>query len=59
MYHDILPEKEVLFDLTPEELESHFKYIQEQVLTPISLDFLLEHLQKGIPYWTAKIDNGK
>ncbi|WP_107666372.1 polysaccharide deacetylase family protein [Cyanothece sp. BG0011] len=49
MYHDILPKKEVFFDVTPEELENHFKYIREQGLTPISLDFLLEHLQKGIP----------
>ncbi|MDJ0661225.1 MAG: polysaccharide deacetylase family protein [Crocosphaera sp.] len=49
MYHDILPRKEVFFDVTPEELESHFQYIQEQGLTPISLDLLLEHLQKGIP----------
>lgn len=49
MYHDILPKKEVFFDVTPEELESHFKYIQEQGLTPISLDLLLDHLQKGIP----------
>ncbi|MDJ0728459.1 MAG: polysaccharide deacetylase family protein [Crocosphaera sp.] len=48
MYHDILPKKEVFFDVTPEELENHFKYIQEQGLTPISLDLLLEHLQKGI-----------
>ena len=49
MYHDILPEKEVFFDVTPQELEAHFKYIQEQGLTPISIDLLLEHLQKGIP----------
>ncbi|WP_035799219.1 polysaccharide deacetylase family protein [Crocosphaera chwakensis] len=48
MYHDILPRKEVFFDVTPEELESHFKYIQEQGLTPISLDLLLKHLQTGI-----------
>lgn len=49
MYHDILPKKEVFFDVTPEELENHFKYIQEKGLTPISLDLLLDHLQKGIP----------
>ncbi|GBF80856.1 polysaccharide deacetylase family protein [Aphanothece sacrum] len=49
MYHDILPRKEVFFDVTPEELEAHFKYIQEQGLTPISPDLLLAHLQKGIP----------
>lgn len=49
MYHDILPQKEVFFDVTPQELEAHFKYIQEQGFTPISIDLLLEHLQKGIP----------
>ncbi|MEA5508667.1 polysaccharide deacetylase family protein [Crocosphaera sp. UHCC 0190] len=49
MYHDILPRKEVFFDVTPEELEAHFKYIQEQGLTPISIDLLLDHLQKGVP----------
>ncbi|WP_287139682.1 polysaccharide deacetylase family protein, partial [Crocosphaera sp.] len=49
MYHDILPRKEVFFDVTPEELENHFKYIQKQGLTPISIDLLLDHLQKGNP----------
>ncbi|HAC62761.1 MAG TPA: polysaccharide deacetylase [Cyanothece sp. UBA12306] len=47
MYHDILPRKEVFFDVTPEELESHFQLIKDQGMTPISADLLLEHLQKG------------
>lgn len=49
MYHDILPKKEVFFDVTPQELEAHFKLIQAQGITPISVDLLLEHLQKGVP----------
>ncbi len=40
--------KSFLMSLT-QELEAHFKYIQEQGFTPISIDLLLEHLQKGIP----------
>jgi poly-beta-1,6-N-acetyl-D-glucosamine N-deacetylase len=49
MYHDILPKKEVFFDVTPEELERHFQLIQEQGATPISLDWLISHLRTGIP----------
>lgn len=49
MYHDILPQKEVFFDVTPEELEEHFKLIQDQGLTPISLNLLIAHLRSGIP----------
>lgn len=49
MYHDILAEKEVFFDVTPEELEADFKLIQEQGLTPVSLPQLVEHLQTGKP----------
>ncbi len=49
MYHDILPQKEVFFDVTPEELEAHFQFIREQGMTPISPDWLLAHLQTGIP----------
>ncbi|MEA5621049.1 polysaccharide deacetylase family protein [Cronbergia sp. UHCC 0137] len=49
MYHDILPEKEVFFDVTPTELEEHFKLIKEQGVTPISLDQLMIHLQTKIP----------
>jgi biofilm PGA synthesis lipoprotein PgaB len=49
MYHDIVAEKEVFFDVTPEELEAHFQLIREQGATPISLDWLISHLRTGIP----------
>ncbi|MBV6627093.1 MAG: polysaccharide deacetylase family protein [Rivularia sp. (in: Bacteria)] len=49
MYHDILPKKEVFFDVTPEELESQFQLIKSQGLTPISLDQLVIHLRTGSP----------
>lgn len=47
MYHDILPEKEVFFDVTLEELRYDFELIQDYGLTPISLDQLMMHLQTG------------
>ncbi len=49
MYHDILPKKEVFFDVTPEELEAHFQKIKEAGLTPISPDALYAHLRTGVP----------
>ncbi len=49
MYHDILPEKKVSFDVTPAELEAHFQAIQKNGMTPIRLDQLVEHLKTGIP----------
>jgi poly-beta-1,6-N-acetyl-D-glucosamine N-deacetylase len=49
MYHDILPKKEVFFDVTPEELEEHFELLKENGVTPISLDQLMTHLQTGVP----------
>lgn len=49
MYHDIIARKEVFFDVTPEEIEGHFKLIQKNGMTPISLDQLVEHLKTGIP----------
>jgi peptidoglycan/xylan/chitin deacetylase (PgdA/CDA1 family) len=49
MYHDVLPEKEVFFDVTIEEFEADLQFIQENGLTPISLDQLLRHLNSGIP----------
>jgi peptidoglycan/xylan/chitin deacetylase (PgdA/CDA1 family) len=49
MYHDILPQKEVFFDVTPQELASHLELIRVQKLTPISLAQLLTHLSTGIP----------
>ncbi len=49
MYHDILPQKKVFFDVTPTELENHFQLIKSQQATPISLDQLIIHLRTGIP----------
>ncbi|MEM1369080.1 MAG: polysaccharide deacetylase family protein [Cyanobacteria bacterium P01_H01_bin.15] len=47
MYHDILPEKEVFFDVTPEELAEHFDAIREAGMTPIDIDWLMAHLRSG------------
>lgn len=49
MYHDILPQKQVFFDVTPQELEAHFQLIQSNQMTPISLSQLVTHLQTGLP----------
>jgi ABC-type Zn uptake system ZnuABC Zn-binding protein ZnuA len=49
MYHDILPKKQVFFDVTPEELEQHLRLLKENGITPISLDQLVTHLQTGLP----------
>lgn len=49
MYHDILTEKEVFFDVTPEELAAHFEQIEAAGLTPISLEKLVDHLRTGAP----------
>ncbi len=49
MYHDIIAEKQVFFDVTPQEFESALQLIQTNGLTPISLDQLVEHLKTGIP----------
>jgi poly-beta-1,6-N-acetyl-D-glucosamine N-deacetylase len=49
MYHDVLSEKEVFFDITPEQLEADFQLIRDSGLTPISLDQLVMHLRTGLP----------
>jgi peptidoglycan/xylan/chitin deacetylase (PgdA/CDA1 family) len=49
MYHDIVPEKQVFFDVTPQEFEAHLQLIKEQGLTPVSLDALVTHLRTGLP----------
>jgi len=49
MYHDIRPDKQVFFDVTPEEFEHHLKLIQEKGLTPITMDQLVIHLRTGLP----------
>ena len=49
MYHDILPEKQVFFDVTPGEFEQHLQLIRDRGLTPISLEQLTTHLRTGLP----------
>ncbi len=49
MYHDILAEKEVFFDVTVEEFEEHLELIQAAELTPITFDQLYDHLRMGSP----------
>lgn len=49
MYHDILPEKKVFFDVTPEEFEQHLELIRKKGLTPITMDQLVGHLRSGLP----------
>ncbi len=49
MYHDILPEKQVFFDVTPAEFEAALQQIQQKGLTPISVDQLALHLSTGSP----------
>ena len=49
MYHDVLPEREVYFDLTLAELEEDFQAIYDWGLTPISMDQLTYHLRTGDP----------
>ncbi len=48
MYHDITKEKQVDWDVTPEELEQHFAAIQANGLTPITMDQLVNHLRTGV-----------
>jgi len=49
MYHDILSEKQVFFDVTPEEFEQDLQLIRDRGLTPVSLDQLVYHLSTGSP----------
>lgn len=49
MYHDILPRKEVFFDVTPRELRADFEFLRRQEITPVSLDDLVLHLRTGAP----------
>jgi peptidoglycan/xylan/chitin deacetylase (PgdA/CDA1 family) len=49
MYHDILPQKEVFFDVTPKEFEEHLRLIRKSGLNPISLNQLITHLSTGLP----------
>ncbi len=47
MYHDITGSKDVSWDVTPEELERHFRTLQEGGYTPITMDHLVRHLRTG------------
>jgi peptidoglycan/xylan/chitin deacetylase (PgdA/CDA1 family) len=49
MYHDILPQKQVFFDVTPDEFAAALQLIHDNGLTPISLDQLVTHLSTGMP----------
>jgi poly-beta-1,6-N-acetyl-D-glucosamine N-deacetylase len=49
VYHNILPQKKTALDTTVAELETQFKTIQKNGLTPIALEQLIEHLKTGIP----------
>lgn len=49
MYHDVLSEPEVFFDLTPEQFEAHLQTLKENGFTAISLDQLTQHLRTGQP----------
>ena len=49
MYHDILDEKQVFFDVTVDEFKAHLELIRESGATPISLDQLMSHLRSGTP----------
>jgi poly-beta-1,6-N-acetyl-D-glucosamine N-deacetylase len=49
MYHDIVAQKEVFFDVTPAEFEQHLQWIRKNKMTAISMEQLLVHLQTGLP----------
>lgn len=49
MYHDVLAEPEVFFDLVPAQFESHLKLLQDNGFTIVSLDQVVRHLRTGMP----------
>lgn len=50
MWHDVVEKwKEVWFDTTTRELEEQFRSIKRAGLTPVTLDQLADHLEKGAP----------
>ncbi len=49
MYHDIVPKKQVFFDVTKKEFEQHLHRLQSSGVTPISIDQLVTHLRTGLP----------
>jgi len=50
MWHDVVAKrKDVWFDITIAELEEQFQSIKKRRLTPVTLDRLADHLEKGSP----------
>ena len=49
MYHDVLPVKDVDWDITPKHLEKEFQTLRQKKITPITLKQLVDHLQSGSP----------
>jgi len=50
MWHDVVAKrKEVWFDTTTAELEGQFRAMKQAGLTPVTLDQLADHLEKGAP----------
>jgi biofilm PGA synthesis lipoprotein PgaB len=49
MYHDVLSEPEVFFDLVPEQFESQLQLLLESGFTPVTLDQVVQHLRTGLP----------
>lgn len=49
MYHDVLDEPEVFFDLTPADLENHLQTLRTYKFQIVSLDQVLRHLRTGQP----------
>lgn len=50
MWHDVVAKtKEVWFDTTVAELDHQFQSIKSRGLTPVTLDRLADHLEKGTP----------
>jgi biofilm PGA synthesis lipoprotein PgaB len=49
MYHDVLAEPEVFFDLVPEQFEAHLQLLLENGFTPVTLDQVVHHLRTGLP----------
>lgn len=47
MYHDIIPVKDVDWDVTPDDLEKQFQALQDGGYTPITMDRMVNHLRTG------------
>lgn len=50
MWHDVVPSKKLVwFDTTVKELEAQFASIKQHHLTPVTMDRLADHLERGSP----------